>query len=135
MPKEPISNYISESAMVQVIRDVMIDDAVALLDALPDRSASPLEFGGIMNLSHGEEIEVWTQELASMMGKLQNRKRKPISLLDLICTLEASRTGLERKACLIDLWLAFLLGSHDYRLRRMSHDFYSPVGIEIVVDH
>lgn len=120
--------------MVQVIRDAMIDDAAALLDALPDRTAELQDVDAIMHLSHGEEIEVWTKELVSMMEKLQHRKRKSISLIDLICTLEISQTQSKRKDCLIELWLAFLLGKHSYRLRRTAHDFYSPVGIEIVVN-
>jgi hypothetical protein len=125
--------YADDPARACEVLDAVIDDAAAMLDALPDRSAHLPDFDALLDLSHGEGIGTWTQELVSMMEKLQNRKRQPISLLDLICTLEGSRTDSERKECLIDLWLAFLLGKHAYALRRTAHDFYSPVGIEIVV--
>ncbi|MCU0551626.1 MAG: hypothetical protein MUC48_19965 [Leptolyngbya sp. Prado105] len=127
------SDYISESTMVQVIHEAMIDDAAVLLDALPDRKPS-IDIDAIKELSHGEEIEVWTTELIAMMEKLQQRKRKSISLLDLVCTLESSRTQSERKRCLIDLWMTFLLGNHSYQLRRSAHDFYSLVGIKVVCE-
>ncbi|MBD2082534.1 hypothetical protein [Leptolyngbya sp. FACHB-17] len=132
-PHDLRSDYISEPAMVQVIRDAMIDDVAVLLDALPDRQP-PVDIDVIKDLSHGEEIEVWTTELVAMMEKLQQRKRKTISLLDLVCTLELSRTQSERKRCLIDLWMTFLLGKHPYQLRRSAHDFYSLVGICVDYD-
>ena len=132
--RDSLSDYLSESAMVKAICEVMIDDAGVLLDALPDRSPKQQEFDAILELSHGEGIQTWTTELVSMMEKLQHRKRQSVSFLDLICTLESSRTDSERKDCLIDLWLTFLLGKHSYGLRRTAHDFYSPVGIGIVLD-
>ncbi len=134
-PNEFQADYISEAAMTQAILDVVIDDAAALLDALPDRTAdSPLESSGIANivgLAHGEQIDVWTEELKTTINRLQRRKRKSISLLDLICALE-SRHQASRQDCLVKTWLAFLLGSHPYELHRTAHDFYSVVGIEVV---
>lgn len=134
MPNHSISDYVSETAMVQAVCDAMIDDATALLDALPERNVEQQNFNALMHLSHGEEIEIWTKELVLIMEKLQHRKRKTIALLDLICTLEVSRPQSKRKDCLLELWLAFLLGKHSYGLRRTAHDFYSPVGIEVVVN-
>lgn len=52
------ADYISEAAMTQAILDVVIDDAAALLDALPDRTLEQKQLDDIQNLSHGEEIEV-----------------------------------------------------------------------------
>lgn len=123
-------HQMSESAMVQTVLDVMIDDAAALLDALPDLNAEQ-KLDAIKELSHGEEIESWTTELVASVEQLQRRKSKPVSFLDLICTLEISRGRSKRKSCLIDLWLAFLLGKHEYQLHRTAHDFYSTVGIEV----
>lgn len=128
MLNTPSANYISESAMVQVTRDAMIDDAAALLDALPDasgtaqadRNVEQQNFNALMHLLHGGEIEVWTKELVSMLEKLQSRKRKSISLLDLICTLELSRIQSKCKDCLIELWLAFLLGKHRTEIRSIA---------------
>ncbi|MBD1822986.1 hypothetical protein H6F89_32205 [Cyanobacteria bacterium FACHB-63] len=133
VPHDLRSNYISEAAVAQAIREAMIDDAVVLLDALPDRQPL-IDIDAIKDLSHGEEIEAWTTELVAMMEKLQQRKRKTISLLDLVCTLEISRTQSGRKRCLIDLWMTFLLGKHPYQLRRAAHNFYSLVGIEVVCE-
>ncbi len=68
-----------------------------------------------------------------IVEKLQNRKRKSISLLDLICTLKLSRSQSTRKDCLVEMWLAFLLGKHSYQLCRTAYDFYSAVGIKVLV--
>lgn len=137
VPNDFRSDYISEPAMVQAIREAMIDDAAALLDALPDRKPPqlPLDIDAIKHLSHGEEIEGWTTELVAVMEKLQKRRRKSISLLDLVCTLELSRSQPRQKKCLIEMWMTFLLGRHPYQLRRSAHDFYSLVGIEVVCEH
>jgi hypothetical protein len=133
MPDHFFMKYLSEAEMVDAIHESMIDDAGALLDALPDRNVEQPDFNAIVHLSHGEEIQGWTDALVAMMEKLQHRKYGAVSLLDLIFMLKTSRIESKRKECLIDLWLAFLLGNHDYRLRRTAHDFYSPVGIQVEV--
>lgn len=126
--------HVSEPEMMQAICEAMIDDAAVLLEGLPDRNAAsqPIDLDAVKDLAHGEELERWTDELVEAIEKLQERKRKSISLLDLVCTLESSRTRSKRKDCLIDLWLAFLIDKHSYQLCRTAHDFYSMVGIEVV---
>ncbi|MEP0919766.1 hypothetical protein NC981_23345 [Leptolyngbya sp. DQ-M1] len=125
---------VSEPEMMQAIQEAMIDDAAVLLEGLPDRNAAsqPMDLDAVKHLAHGEELDHWSAELVEAIEKLQTRKRKSISLLDLVCTLESSRTRSKRKDCLIDLWLAFLLGKHSYHLCRIAHDFYSMVGIKVV---
>ncbi|BAY59170.1 hypothetical protein NIES2135_60470 (plasmid) [Leptolyngbya boryana NIES-2135] len=134
VPDHFFMKSLSESEMVKAIHEAMIDDAAALLDALPDRNVEQPDFNAIVHLSHGEEIQGWTDALIAMMEKLQHRHRGTVSLLDLIFMLKTSRIESKRKECFIDLWLAFLLGNHAYRLRRTAHDFYSPVGIRVEVE-
>ncbi|BAU15431.1 hypothetical protein LEP3755_59890 [Leptolyngbya sp. NIES-3755] len=116
----------------------MIDDAAAMLEALPDRNPNQTleqpDFSNIIDLAHGEQIEGWTEELKTTINRLQSRKRKSISLLDLVCALE-SRHHASRQDCLVKTWLAFLLGNHPYQLHRTAHDFYSAVGIEVIYEH
>lgn len=68
-----------------------------LLDALPDRNAEQKQLDAIKKPSHREEIEIGTEELVSIMQKLQKRKRESVSLLDLVGTLVVPRGQLERK--------------------------------------
>jgi hypothetical protein len=96
--------YHADSARVGEVLDSVIDDAAAMLEALPDRNAdSTLELPGIVNimdLAHGEQIDAWMEELKPTIGRLQSRRRKFISLLDLICALE-SRHHASRQDCFI----------------------------------
>ncbi len=133
-----IDFYQADSARVREVLDSAIDDAAAMLEDLPDRNAdSTLEASGIINiinLAHGKQIDGWTEELKTTIKRMQSRKRKSISLLDLICALE-SRHHASRQDCFIKTWLAFLLGKHSYQLRRTAHDFYSTVGIEVIYEY
>jgi len=128
--------YQTDSAQVHQVLDAVIDDVAELLESLPGRTNGTLErteVDHILDLAHGEEIDAWTVELSSTIERLQKRKRRSISLLDLVCALE-SQTHASRQNCLIQTWLTFLLGKHPYQLHRKAHDFYSAVGIEVCLE-
>jgi hypothetical protein len=131
IPPDRVSGFYSASDPTQEVLDSIIDELGVMLEALSDRTEQQ-QLDDIKELSHGEEIEIWSNELASIVAQLQRRKKQQMPFLDLVHTLKLSRMGASLKECYTDMWIAFMLGDHGYCLDRRTGDFYSPVGIEII---
>jgi hypothetical protein len=120
------------SPLVQEVLDAVIDDAAALLETLPDRTEQQ-QMDAIKALSHGEQIQTWSEELQWVVEVLQQRKKKQMPFLDLIYTLKLSRPQSSLIDCFTEMWITLMLGNHPYTLIRGANDFYSAIGIEVVL--
>ena len=119
-----------EASVVSEVSQSILEDWMELLEHLPDLSEKQ-KLTEIHDLSHGEEIEVWSQELRSLIEQLRKRKKKNLPFLDLVYALKRQKDQTLKESS-SELWLTFLLGDHPYQLRRTAHDFYSAIGIEVV---
>jgi hypothetical protein len=114
-----------ESSIVSDVSTSTLEDWIKLLQTLTDRSEGA-EMEKIKQLSHGEDIEAWSEQLRVCLEKLlaQRNKNRVIAFLDLVQNMKMPAS---------EVWLAFLLGEHGYQLRRKNEDFYSASGIEIIL--
>lgn len=116
----------------EVITLSTIEEWQQLLENLGE-TTEDVEMQRIKALSHGEEIEAWSEELRAIVDKLRKRRRKQLRFLDLVYALMRKKKQ-PMKDCASELWLAFLLGEHPYELRRKNDDFYAAIGIEIMIN-
>ncbi len=121
-----------EASVISEVSQSVLEDWRGLLEGLPDLSEKQ-KMEEIHDLSHGEEIEAWSKELRLIVEKLRKRKKKNLPFLDLVYALKRHKDQ-TLKTCSSELWLTFLLGDHPYQLRRKAHDFYSVIGIEVVMN-
>ncbi len=98
---------------------------LSVLDALhlEPPISEEAQMQAIKVLSHGEDIPLWSNRLNAYLSKRYSTGQ-PITLLDLPQAL-----GMP----IAEVWLGFLLGDHDYQLRRTGDDFYSANDIEVVL--
>lgn len=116
-----------ESSVINEISTSVLEEWIGLLQELTDVSEEA-QIEKIKELSHGEDIEAWSARLINCLKKLRRRhKQRPISFLDVLQALRLPPAETS------EIWLAFLLGDHPYQLQRIAHDFYSVVGIEVVI--
>lgn len=124
---------VETSRVSKVVTLATIEDWTQLLQNLTDTTEAD-QLNDIKDLAHDEEIEVWTQALRTLIEQLRNRKQANLPFLDLVDAVMQSREEQTLKECSSEIWLAFLLGNHPYQLRRTDHDFYSAIGLEVVVN-
>ncbi len=113
-----------ESSIVSEVSTSVLEDWIELLQGLTDVS-EVAQMEKIKELSHGENIEVWSAQLRACLEKLRSKPDQAIAFLDLVKRMKLPAS---------EVWLAFLLGDHAYQLRRRDEDFYSATGLEVVLN-
>lgn len=110
-----------------LVREVSKSALLDVLDrlTLPPPITEAEQIQQIKSLSHGENVPLCSSQLKTYLRTALSSSNRSIALLDLPKAL-----GMP----IAEVWLGFLLGDHDYQLRRTSDDdFYSADYIEVVL--